>query len=492
MRKHAIFVLGTLLLAWTVSAQGDRWYVVKVMGERAGWARMSEQSADGELVSESEMILNLSRGPTSIEVRMVTSFSETPEGRPVRATSTQSLGGAETIVSTVFDGRSSATVTSNSGNGAPVSREVDLGDTPWLPPAASRRALAKAIADGATTHVARTLEPTAGSAPISLEYRGFEQTTAESWGAVVPAVRVSVVSSMMPNAPSIEFLTTEGRLIRSATRLGGIEIEMILADRELAIADVDPPEIMRATFIEPDRPIDAPRTVRSGHYRLSLSGADLADVPGAASQSWSRRDASTIDVRVEVGRQSPATNVEMEAATGPTPMLDAHDEVIVQLLDRARPRDLKSEADRAEALRRFVYRHIRNKSLGVGFASASDVARSQTGDCTEHAVLLAAMLRADGIPARVVSGLVYADSFVGSRDIFGYHMWTQAAISDQDGPVWIDLDATLSHSRPFDATHIALSTSTLQADEATNAMLSLAPLLGALKVEVLATSTEQP
>ena len=38
------------------------------------------------------------------------------------------------------------------------------------------------------------------------------------------------------------------------------------------------------------------------------------------------------------------------------------------------------------------------------------------------------MLRADGIPARVASGLVYADGFLGSRDIFGWHMWTQALI----------------------------------------------------------------
>ena len=40
-------------------------------------------------------------------------------------------------------------------------------------------------------------------------------------------------------------------------------------------------------------------------------------------------------------------------------------------------------------------------------ATAAEVARSREGDCTEHAVLLAALARARGIPARVAMGLVY-------------------------------------------------------------------------------------
>ena len=38
------------------------------------------------------------------------------------------------------------------------------------------------------------------------------------------------------------------------------------------------------------------------------------------------------------------------------------------------------------------------KDLSVGFATAADVARTAQGDCTEHAVLLAALLRASDIP----------------------------------------------------------------------------------------------
>jgi len=122
----------------------------------------------------------------------------------------------------------------------------------------------------------------------------------------------------------------------------------------------------------------------------------------------------------------------------------------------------------------------------VGFATASEVARTREGDCTEHAVLLAAMLRADGIPARVASGLVFVDSFAGRENIFGYHMWTQALVEDESGqPRWLDLDATLPPRTPFDASHITLSTSTLEEGGSSNALIALVPLLGRLEIEIV-------
>lgn len=138
----------------------------------------------------------------------------------------------------------------------------------------------------------------------------------------------------------------------------------------------------------------------------------------------------------------------------------------------------------AERMRRHVHGHINRKSLDVGFATASEVARTREGDCTEHAVLLAAMLRAAGIPSRVVSGLIYVDEFVGQKGVFGFHMWTQALLPGPDGEgVWVDLDATLDRL-PRDATHIGVAVSTLEGSERVNTMAAVAPLLGALSIEV--------
>ncbi len=139
---------------------------------------------------------------------------------------------------------------------------------------------------------------------------------------------------------------------------------------------------------------------------------------------------------------------------------------------------------RAEAMRAMVSERISDKDLDIAFASATETARTKTGDCSEHAVLLCAMLRADGIPARVATGLVYVGRFIGERNIFGWHMWTQGLI---DGK-WVDFDATLD--RRYHAAHILTSTSSMSDGLVSSDLASLIQLIGNLDIEVLEVGYE--
>jgi hypothetical protein len=55
----------------------------------------------------------------------------------------------------------------------------------------------------------------------------------------------------------------------------------------------------------------------------------------------------------------------------------------------------------------------------------------------------------------------------------------------------VDLDAALSPDKAFDATHIALATSSLDDDETANSLVQLAPLLGTLKIKVEEARTDR-
>jgi len=103
-----------------------------------------------------------------------------------------------------------------------------------------------------------------------------------------------------------------------------------------------------------------------------------------------------------------------------------------------------------QKLEDFVRSYIRTKDLSVGYASALEVARRPEGDCTEHAVLLAALGRARGIATRVVDGVVYVDSYAGHEHVFVPHAWAQAFVDGR----WRSYDAAL---HGFDAGHVALS-----------------------------------
>ena len=107
-------------------------------------------------------------------------------------------------------------------------------------------------------------------------------------------------------------------------------------------------------------------------------------------------------------------------------------------------------------------------TLATAPLSASEILRQGTGDCTEYSRALTAVLRADGIPAREVSGMAYAGDEFG----FAFHAWVEAYINGR----WVAFDPTWDQY-PVDATHIAISR-----DDPS----PIIGLLGGLSVKVLA------
>jgi len=181
----------------------------------------------------------------------------------------------------------------------------------------------------------------------------------------------------------------------------------------------------------------------------------------------------------------PARLSEREGALAASAMIDIDDQGIIALAKEAPVDPDAPPAEKAEALRRFVNDYIDEKGFGVGLATASEVCATREGDCSEHGVLLAALLRRHGIPARVATGLLYVDRFAGEQDVFGYHMWTQALLEDEHGtPRWVDLDAVLPPQWPTDATHITLAVSNMTDDDTFHALLDVVPLIGSLQVRV--------
>ncbi len=100
----------------------------------------------------------------------------------------------------------------------------------------------------------------------------------------------------------------------------------------------------------------------------------------------------------------------------------------------------------AEKVRKFVLRTVGvNAGIGV-MRDADEILQTKEGVCRDHAILMAAILKAAKIPTKMVAGLVYADG------AFYYHAWVEV----WDGTQWYGLDST--RSAPYlTATHIKTS-----------------------------------
>ncbi len=94
--------------------------------------------------------------------------------------------------------------------------------------------------------------------------------------------------------------------------------------------------------------------------------------------------------------------------------------------------------EKAVAVERWVKKNMVAFEFDQAMATADNVAKTLRGDCTEYAMLAAAMCRAVGVPSRTVLGVVYAHTG-DSKTFMAYHMWYEVFADGQ----WLPLDATL-------------------------------------------------
>ena len=118
----------------------------------------------------------------------------------------------------------------------------------------------------------------------------------------------------------------------------------------------------------------------------------------------------------------------------PSYFVDADDPAVVALRDALGP--VTPRAGPA-AVSSLVGRHIVRKTLERLLDRASTVAERREGDCTEHAVLTAAVARAAGLAARVVFGIALVADGSGRARGLG-HAWAEV----HDGRGWQVADAT--------------------------------------------------
>ena len=114
----------------------------------------------------------------------------------------------------------------------------------------------------------------------------------------------------------------------------------------------------------------------------------------------------------------------------------------------------------------WVYQNIDKRPV-LSLPDALSTLENRIGDCNEHAVLLAALARAAGIPCRIEAGLAY---FNGR---FYYHAWNRVYLGR-----WITVDAVFGQI-PADVSHIRLVTGSL------SHQLDLMGVIGKVKLRVL-------
>lgn len=490
--KYLLIFLVALTPA-AVRADFDRWFVLEMQGQRAGYAHMTMTTAGDVITTTNQMQISVRRGPMAIRIEQSQRFEETVAGEPLEAASMLKMGAMAMNYAYRFTPQG-IEVTSEQGGQKQV-RTLPPVQGQWFTPAAAQRHVQQQIEQGAESISLRTIDLSMGVKPVEATMTLLGEQNVEVFGKVVPAIAWDATVSIMPGMTMREYVDHEGRTLKTTMALGaGMEFTLLAADEQLARANVDPPEVLASMMITPtagSAALDDPRMTRSAVYEVRLKpGTQMErfELPRVGYQRVVWGDQATARVVVDLDSPvNPGEDLPAEAHLAASMTLNHEDPKIRELLPLGLGGDGTglTDADKAQRLRAFVHDYLTQKNLSVGFATASETARTREGDCTEHSVLLAALLRAAGIPSRTVTGLVYVDEFIGEHEVFGGHMWTQAWVAgDGQGGHWVDLDAVLP-VQAFDAAHIALGVAAMDDDELVNELVKITPLLGSLEIKVI-------
>ncbi|RLC34574.1 MAG: hypothetical protein DRZ76_02440 [Candidatus Nealsonbacteria bacterium] len=307
----------------------------------------------------------------------------------------------------------------------------------------------------------------------------------------IEAIKVERIISGFDSYPQYEWVDSDGNLLKAHVDFKGTKIDTILCSKReaLSVDFLNLPEVFAKTLTPvPQEFRDRERIKKITLAIQATNKTEGFTIPVSVSQKAHIEDDVLIIELLE--HQSPvnlAITLNQESAyRKANTFIDYHDPNIVDLVDRAGISNC-SPWSKAKKLVGYVNRLIKTKDLSTSIATASEISRQLQGDCTEHAILLAALLRAVGLPSRVVCGLQYIPQYSDETDMWGGHMWTQVNINNQ----WYDLDASLGQvGSRFD--RIAFSCSSLEEGfSETKIMFPLILIEGKRNIEVISVQHKE-
>ncbi|RLS54769.1 MAG: hypothetical protein DWH91_11050 [Planctomycetota bacterium] len=461
----------------------NTWQVIQMQGQRVGYvhATTKTEERDGKKVIVSDVFTRMSirRFGVALTTDVIQKTEETEEGQLL---SVYSLQDNPPFSRTEAKGRVSGQkiILETTNAGKTHTREIplpaDLKSPSW-----QDRSLRESPLKVGESRTFQTFEATLGKVvDIHLTRVEAGETTLLS-GEKAKLDRIELKQSVLPGITSLIYSDSSGSMKKMEMPLLKMEAFDCTRDealREIAEANID----LGIDTLVKVGVIPNPRETTRVTFRLEAREYDPFQVyPASTYQGLVKRDDGSFEltVRAEALPEAPREPAPEARYLASSRYMDLNDELIQQLSQRFanEETDVRRIAWAGE---KFVHEHLNLKDYKTNLATASEVARSRSGDCTEHGVLLAALLRARKIPARVAAGLVYA----ASLKAYGGHMWTEAYLDGR----WVPLDATLANGHG-DAIHIKTSDAALE-DESSlpvEQMLPLIHLLGrtTLTVEVV-------
>ncbi len=417
----------------------DRWYEVYLGGAKVGYVSDIMQK-DGDIIkSRNEFVMQIKRAGQSIEITVEHETKEKLSGELIDFSSETKMAGIPMLKKGRVEGKELIVYEKQFITGKETRYPFDPeGGMSW---GLRKQVLENGFQEAGKTYQLKVYSPDLGmKAPVKAKIICSGKKIIQVGEEKIEAYEVDMeLLSTFGSLKTKSWFDKDCVALRTDMNMGGMNISMIEVPKKKAKKmDAEVQELLLSSVV----PLNAavPKGNKNIFMMESVKGKWSATLFEGTGQKIEKIDDKS--VRVIVDQTTKKKKVEGEIDLKPflsaSVYLDTDDLLIQKLAKKAKGK-AKTPVEVTKKLTKFVFRYMTNKNYGVGFATASEVARNKEGDCTEHSMLLAALGRTLDIPTRVATGLVYADEFEGKKDVLVYHMWTQFYL---DGD-WVNLDAAL-------------------------------------------------
>ncbi len=260
----------------------------------------------------------------------------------------------------------------------------------------------------------------------------------------------------------LAWIDDDGGVLREKGLLG---LEQIRSNRDEALKPLTASrDLTGLAAVTPDRPIENPGQLK--WLKLRIDGIEPERLPLSGPRQV--RSGSVLTITREPLPSAQAAldlSADLKPYLAPAPMIQSDAPRI-----RALAAELAAGADtplgQVKAIVAWMDANIQKRPV-LSLPDALNTLDQRMGDCNEHAVLLAALARAAGIPTQIEAGLVY------QKGRFFYHAWNRVYLNG-----WVTVDALMGQI-PADATHIRLARGDL------SEQMGILPMIGKLDISIL-------
>jgi hypothetical protein len=448
MRRYLAVLAVLCLIPPAVQAE-ERWMTVLLDGRKVGSLRIDRQIQGDQVVTQQVLDFRMTRARTPLALRTELRSTESPKGDPLAFYASTRMSTQENLATGQVREDGMFQVANTVGGQSRIN--LLIWPTGATLAEGQRLTMVRHGFRAGTNYRLRNFDSQRQQvATVDVQVIGDEVVVMpDESRETLHHLRQSIANTTSDHSVDI-WVDDAGFIRRSLAPLLGFRLEMAACDAACAQAPDQDIDLLRAAMIPAPRPIVAALRVAPIRYTITVRGSHPNPFINTDEQQVRALGDGVYIVDVGFGMRHGDEPGPLPEDTAANPWVQSDSDEVIALARRAAG-DATTDLQRMRRMRGFLSDYIGAKGLDVGYASALETVATRRGDCTEHAVLLTAMARSLGIPARVVTGIVYVERMGGANRVFVPHAWTQAWVNDR----WISFD---SAQRRFDSSHIALGT----------------------------------